>query len=159
ALVQDAAYGSLLRRQRQELHARIGKVLEGQFTETVATQPEILAHHYTQAGLTDTAIDYWRKAGERALRRSANVEGVTHLTRAIELIRSLPATRDRDRRELELHLTLGQMMRATQGYAAPETLRVFERARDLLDEQAAVSERRTVLYGLWSVHFVRAEHT
>jgi tetratricopeptide (TPR) repeat protein len=158
ALVQDAAYGSLLRRQRQDLHARIGKVLEDQFPEIVATQPEILAHHYTQAGLADSAIDYWRRAGERALRRSANVEGVTHLTHAIELIRSLPATPDRSRKELDLHLSLGQMMRATEGYAAPETLGIFERARDLLGEGATVKERNTVLYGLWSVHYVRAEH-
>jgi class 3 adenylate cyclase/tetratricopeptide (TPR) repeat protein len=158
ALVQDAAYSSLLRRQRQELHARIGRVLEERVPETVATQPEIIAQHYAQAGLAVEAIDYWRRAGELALRRSANVEGVTHLTRAIELIRSLPATLQRNRRELELHLSLGQMMRATKGYAAPETLRVFTRARELLDEAATVNERKTVLYGLWSVHYVRAEH-
>jgi tetratricopeptide (TPR) repeat protein len=159
ALVQDAAYGSLLRRPRQDLHARIGKVLEQRFPETAATQPEILAHHYTEAGLADPAIDYWRRAGERSLRRSANVEGVTHLTHAIELIGSLPATAERNRRELDLHLSLGQMMRATQGYAAPDTLRVFSRARDLLGEGATVDEQKTVLYGLWSVHYVRAEHT
>src|SRR6516162_5797846 len=158
ALVQDAAYNSLLRRQRQELHARIGRVLEAQFPEIVSIQPETLAHHYTQAGFADIAIDYWRKAGERALRRSANVEGVTHLTRAIELIRSLPADRVRNRRELDLHLALAQMMRASEGYASAETLRIFARARDLLDDEAAVSERTTVLYGLWSVHYVRAEH-
>ncbi len=158
ALVQDAAYSSLLRPQRQELHARIAKVLETRFAETATTQPEILAHHYTQAGLSDTAIDYWRRAGDLALRRSANVEGVTHLTHAIQLIQSLPATRDRDRRELDLHLALGQMMRATKGYAAPETLRVFVRARELLGGGATVNEQKTVLYGLWSVHYVRAEH-
>jgi predicted ATPase len=93
------------------------------------------------------------------LRRSANVEGVTHLTRAIELIQLLPETRERNRRELDLHLALGQMIRATEGYAAPETLRIFARARDLLSDQATVNERITVLYGLWSVHYVRAEHT
>ena len=158
ALVQDAAYNSLLRRQRQELHARIGKVLEAQFPEVASTQPEIVAHHFAQAGFADVAIDYWRKAGELALRRSANVEGVTHLTRAIELIRSLPADSVRNRRELDLHLALGQMMRASEGYASSETLRTFARARDLLDDGAAVSERTTVLYGLWSVHYVRAEH-
>ena len=131
-------------------------MLEAQFPEIVSIQPETLAHHYTQAGFADIAIDYWRKAGERALRRSANVEGVTHLTRAIELIRSLPADRARNRRELDLHLALAQMMRASEGYASSETLRTFARARDLLDDGAAVSERTTVLYGLWSVHYVRA---
>jgi class 3 adenylate cyclase/predicted ATPase len=158
ALVQDAAYNSLLRRQRQELHARIGKVLETRFPEIVGTQPEIIAYHYTRAGLSEPAIEYWRRAGERALRRSGNVEGVAHLTRAIELIQSLPPNNDRDRKELELHLSLGQMMRATEGYAAPETLRTFARARELLDKRATVNERTTVLYGLWSVHYVRAEH-
>ena len=80
------------------------------------------------------AIEYWRRAGERALRRSPNVEGVTHLTYAIKLIQSLPPTLDHDRRELELYLPLGQKMRATEGYAASETLRIFMRARDLLKE-------------------------
>ena len=128
------------------------------FPEMAATEPEILAHHYTRAGLTDLAIDYWRKAGERALRASANVEGVTHLTHALDLVRSLPPTPERNRRELDVHLALGRMMRATKGYAASETLRVFSRARALLDDGATVNEHMTVLYGLWSVHYVRAEH-
>lgn len=158
ALIQDAAYASLLRRSRQELHMRIGRVLEERFPETAIAQPELLAHHYAQAGLIETAIDFWRRAGERALRRSAHVEGVTHLTRAVELVRELPPSGGRDRRELELHLALGQMMRATKGYAAPETLRVFARARELLDHSGIVNDRTAVLYGLWSVHYVRAEH-
>ncbi len=158
ALVQDAAYSTLLRGQRQELHARIGKVLQERFPETEATEPEILAHHFTRAGLADAAIDYWRKAGERALRASADVEGVTHLTHALDLVRSLPPGPGRDRRELDLHLALGRMMRATKGYAAAETLRVFSRARSLLSDAATVNDQMTVLYGLWSVHYVRAEH-
>ena len=158
ALVQDAAYSTLLRGQRQELHARIGKVLEDRFPETATTEPEILAHHFTQAGLSDLAIGYWRRAGERALRASADVEGVTHLTHALDLVRSLPPSPERDRRELDLHLALGRMMRATKGYAAAETLRVFSRARNLLNDGATINDQMTVLYGLWSVHYVRAEH-
>jgi class 3 adenylate cyclase len=158
ALIQDAAYSTLLRGQRQELHTRIGRVLEERFPETAATQPEILAHHYTQGGLIDGAIAYWRKAGERALRRSATVEAVQHLSRAIELTRSLRATPERDRSELELLLALGRMIRIDKGIAAPETVRVFSRARELLDERATVNEHITVLYGLWGVHYVRAEH-
>ncbi len=157
-LVLDAAYGTLLRPQRQALHSRIGKVLEERFPETAATQPELLARHYTQAALVGPAIDYWRKAGERALRRSANVEAVQHLTNAIDLIHSLPRSPQRDRRELELHLALGRMIRMVKGIGAPETSRVFSRAHDLLDERATVSERMTVLYGLWGGHYVRAEH-
>jgi class 3 adenylate cyclase/tetratricopeptide (TPR) repeat protein len=157
ALVQDAAYASLLRRPRQDMHARIGKVLEQRFSDITALQPEVLAHHYTEAGLTELAIDFWRQAGKRAL-RSAHVEGVMHLTHAIDLIRLLPHSPERSRRELDLHLALGQVMRATKGYAAPDTLRVFSRARDLLDDGATVNERKTILYALWSVHYVRAEH-
>jgi class 3 adenylate cyclase/predicted ATPase len=158
ALIQDAAYSTLLRSQRHALHARIGKVLKEQFPETAVTEPETLAHHYTQAGLLDIAIDYWRKAGERALRRSAAVEAVQHLTNGIELTHSLPAAPERDRKELDLHLALGRMIRIVKGMAAPETLRVFSRARDLLDKSATVTEQMTVLYGLWGVHCARAEH-
>jgi class 3 adenylate cyclase/predicted ATPase len=158
ALVQDAAYSTLLRSQRQELHFRIGKALEERFPETAETQPEILAHHYALGGVLDQAIGYWRKAGERALRRSATTEAVQHLTHAIELTRSLPTAPDRDRRELDLHLALGRMIRMVKGMAAPDTLHVFSRAHELLDEDASVEEHITVLYGLWGVHYARAEH-
>ena len=157
ALIQDTAYSTLLRGRRQALHARIGNMLKEQFPEIAVTEPETLAHHYTQAGLLDIAIDYWHKAGERALRRSAMVEAVQHLTHGIELTRSLPATPARDRRELDLHLALGQFIRIVKGMAAPETLQVFTRAR-LLNDSATVTEQMTVLYGLWGVHYVRAEH-
>jgi class 3 adenylate cyclase/predicted ATPase len=157
ALVQDAAYGSLLRSQRQGLHAHIGKVLEDRFPETSETQPEILAHHFTQAGLSDVAVEYWRKAGERALQRSANAEASAHLTNAIGLIASLPAGSDRDRRELTLQMALGSATRAIKGHAATETLRVYSRARELLDDSIPVKEQMAVLYGLWSVDVVRAE--
>ena len=89
ALVQDAAYATLLRSRRQELHARIARVLEEAFPDIVETQPELLAHHYTQAGLTEQAIDYWQRAGERALKRSANLEANRHFGQGIELIKSL----------------------------------------------------------------------
>jgi len=158
ALVRDAAYSTLLRSQRQALHARIGTKLKERFPEIAVTEPETLAHHYTQASLHDLAIDYWHKAGERALRRSAMVEAVQHLTHAIELTRSLPVTPGRNRRELDLHVALGRFIRIVKGMAAPETLQVFTRARGLLDDSATVTEQMTVLYGLWGVHYVRAEH-
>jgi len=157
ALFQDAAYGTLLRSQRQELHSRIAAVLKQRFPEILTTQPEIVAHHYTQAGLIEPAIEYWGRAGERALRRSANVEGVRHLTRALELLASLPAGSERDRREFRLRLVLGPAMRALKGNAADEVWEVFTRARDLLDGAASVKERIIVLHGLWSVHNMRGE--
>jgi tetratricopeptide (TPR) repeat protein len=158
ALVQDAAYSTLLRDPRRGLHARITSVLNEQFPETGANEPEILAHHYTQAGLTDAAIAYWRKAGERALRRSANVEAVQHLTHGLALTPSLSDPAERERRELEFYLVLGPATRAINGHAAPETLNVFAGARDRLGEHATVSEKMSVLYGLFGVHFVRGEH-
>jgi predicted ATPase len=108
ALVQDAAYSSLLRSQRQGLHTRIGHVLEEQFPEMALRQPEILAHHYTEGGRVGPAIDYWRRAGERALMRSAIVEATKHLRRGIELLSFLPAGSERDHRELGLTLPLAQ---------------------------------------------------
>jgi class 3 adenylate cyclase/tetratricopeptide (TPR) repeat protein len=155
ALVQDAAYSTLLRSQRQELHARIAKVLVEQFPEASATQPEILAHHFTQAGLAAVAIEYWRKAGERAYRRSAVVEATKHLTRGIELISLLPEGAERDRKELGLSLALGRVTWATKGHGA-DTLQVYCRARDLLDENATVEEQLAVLNGLWNVEVHRA---
>jgi tetratricopeptide (TPR) repeat protein len=158
ALVRDAAYSTLLRSQRQELHARIGRALEEHFPETVETQPEILAHHYTQAGLTEPAVEYWRKAGERALQRSANAEAAAHLSTAIELIASSPSGVERNRAELKLQMALGSATRANKGHAAPETLHVYSRARDLLDDSIPVKEQIAVLYGLWSVNVVRMEY-
>src|SRR5262249_60217679 len=95
ALVQDAAYQALLRSTRQQYHARIAHVLEAQFPETVATQPELLAHHYTEAGLTAQAMPYWQRAGQRALERSANLEAGSHCTTGIELLKTLPETPQR----------------------------------------------------------------
>ncbi|MEE8253791.1 MAG: AAA family ATPase [Hyphomicrobium sp.] len=158
ALVQDAAYGTLLRSRRQTLHARIGKIIEEHFPDIGESQPEILAHHFTQAALADIAITYWHKAGERALERSANAEAAAHLTTAIDLVSSLPEGADRNRRELSLQMALGTAARANKGHAAPETLQVYSRARDLLDHSVEVKQQIAVLYGLWSVNVVRMEY-
>ena len=158
ALVQDAAYATLLRSRRQELHARIARVLEEAFPETVETQPELLAHHYTQAGLTEQAIDYWQRAGERALERSANREAYRHFGQGIELIKSLSPSPERTRREFRLYLGLGPATRAIKGNAAPETQDTFTRARELIDADTSLPEQMLVLYGLWGVHLVRVEH-
>jgi class 3 adenylate cyclase/tetratricopeptide (TPR) repeat protein len=158
ALVQDAAYSTLLRSQRKELHARIGRVLEDLYPETAETQPEILAHHFTHAGLIDVAVEYWQKAGERSLQRSANAEASAHLTHAIDLVRSLPAENERNHRELRLQMALGSATRAIKGHAAEETLHVYSRARDLLDDTIAAKEQVAVLYGLWTINVVRGEY-
>ena len=158
ALVQDAAYGTLLREPRRALHARIAKTLESQFAEIAESHPEVLARHFAEAGMSETAIQYWSKAGERALQRSANAEAAAHLTSAIELIRVSPKEGGERRLELRLQMALGSAARAIHGHAASETLRVYTLARNLLDDTVPVKEQMAVLYGLFSVTFVRGEY-
>src|SRR2546425_1403884 len=102
ALIQDAAYESLLKSTRQHYHQRIGQVLEAQFPETVEGQPELLAHHYTEAGLIAQAVDYWEKAGQHAIEHSAHVEASSHLRTGLELLQTLPETPERTRREVDV---------------------------------------------------------
>src|SRR5262249_44317862 len=90
ALIQDAAYESLLKSTRQQYHQRIAQVLEEQFPETTQTQPELLAHHFTEAGLTEQAVHYWHQAAQRAVERSAHVEALAHLRQGLELLQTLP---------------------------------------------------------------------
>jgi class 3 adenylate cyclase/tetratricopeptide (TPR) repeat protein len=159
ALVRDAAYQSLLKSRRHQLHAQIARSLESRFPQIATTQPEIVAHHFTEAGLNELAIGYWLKAGKLALSRSANAEAVRHLRKGTELIQLLPPSADRDRKELDLHMALGPALAATQGYAAPETFAVFSNARSLLGEEATPSEQMTVFWGVYLAHAMRAEHT
>ena len=157
ALVQDAAYATLLRGPRQELHARIAKVLEERFPERAAVEPELVAHHFTAAGLAAPAIDYWLRAGAHAAERSANVEAVAHLGRGLELLAQLPPGPERARRELALRLAIGGPLIATRGYAAAETTEVYARARELCEELADDAQLLPVLYGEWAARYVRAE--
>ena len=125
----------------------------------MASQPEIVAQHFTEAGLVEHAIDYWLKAGHLALSRSANAEAVKHLRQGIELTRSLPPSPERVRKELDFYLALGPAVAATEGYATPETLRVFSHARALLGEGGTLMEQMTVLWGVYLAHAMRAEYT
>jgi predicted ATPase/ABC-type transport system involved in cytochrome c biogenesis ATPase subunit len=159
ALVRDAAYESLLKSRRQQLHGQIARALEQSFADVVASQPEIVARHFTEAGLVDPAIDYWLRAGNLALSRSANAEAVKHLGQGIELTRSLAPSPERVRKELDFYLALGPAMAATEGDAAPETLRVFSHARELLGDGGTLTEQMTVLWGAYLAHSMRAEHT
>ena len=154
ALVQDAAYSSLLRSKRQHLHSRIAEVLEQHFGETVETQPELIAHHLAQAGLVRPAIDYLRKAGKRAIERSANAEAIVHLQRALELVRSLPESSAHRQVALDLEVMLAQAMIAGRGYAAPDTMEVLLRAKSLISESTEISQKFVILYGLWACYYV-----
>src|SRR5262245_21258510 len=131
ALIQEAAYQSLLRSTRQQYHQRVAQVLEARFPETGETQPELLAHHYTEAGLGALAIPYWQQAGQRAVQRSAHAEAISHFTRALELLATMPATSEREQQELTLQLALGSALLATKGHAAPAVEQAYARARAL----------------------------
>ncbi len=129
ALLEDALHNALVKGKRQQFHRRIAEVLETQFPQTVQTQPELLAHHCTEAGLTDKAIGYWLQAGLRSRERSAEIEAIGHLTCGLALLETLPESAERDVRELELLSPLGTAYIAARGYAAPEVGPVFRRAR------------------------------
>jgi class 3 adenylate cyclase/predicted ATPase len=135
-LVQDAAYETLLRARRRQLHAAIATALEREFPETVATQPELLAHHCTEAGLTEPAVQYWRRAGERALERSANPEAIAHLTRGIRLLDGLPQSRQRDEQELVSQSALIAPLWTSRGFGSPEAERASRRALELCERAA-----------------------
>ena len=120
ALIQDTAYQSLLKSRASSYHQQIAQVLEERFPETVETQPELLAHHYTEAGLTAQAIPHWQRAGERATQRSAYVEAIAHLTKGLELLKTLPDTPERAQQELTLQLALGDALVA-QGLYGPRS--------------------------------------
>jgi TOMM system kinase/cyclase fusion protein len=157
ALIQDAAYQSLLRSTRQQYHQRIAQVLEAQFSETVTTQPELLAHHYTEAGLTEQAIPYWQRAGQRASERSAYLEAIAHLTKGLEVLTILPDTPERAQHELDFQLTLGPALMVTKGTTDPEVERVYTRARALCQQVEETLQLFPALWGLWLFYIGRGE--
>jgi TOMM system kinase/cyclase fusion protein len=158
ALIQEAAYQSLLRGTRQQYHQRIAQVLEVRFPSTTETQPELLAHHYTEAGAMAQAIPYWQRAGQRAIERSANLEAIGHLTKGLEVLRTLPDIPDRSRQELDLLTTLGPALRAIKGWAAPEAAQVYIRARELCQQVGDPAlQLFPVLFGLWTSSIVRQD--
>jgi predicted ATPase len=152
ALVQDAAYGTLLKSRRQLLHARIAQVLEEHAPTAVAAQPELLAHHCTEAGLIEKAIDYWYKAGRQAVARSAMVEACVQLSQGLRVLHSLPVGADRDLKELDLQVALGAALIATKGWAVPEVGTTYARARQLCMSDAQIPQLLAALLGLFTHH-------
>jgi tetratricopeptide (TPR) repeat protein len=148
ALVQDAAYDSLLKSKRVELHARIARLLELHFPDRTQSEPELLAHHYTVAGLDELAIPFWRKAGELALQRFALTEAVAHLNKGLELIGSLPVSEDQRTKELEVRTLLGTTWIARRGWAAQEVGTTLTPALELLKSLDHEPSFLPVLWGL-----------
>jgi class 3 adenylate cyclase/predicted ATPase len=156
ALVQDAAYSTLLREHRRALHVKIAQALEAQFADTAERQPELLARHYTDAGLTEKAAGLWGEAGLRSLERSALAEAVEQLNRALSQIATLPATPTLRREQIKLQVAVANALMHVRGYAAPETRASLDQASSLIKQVEALGEPLedplvlfSVLYGLW----------
>jgi predicted ATPase len=161
ALVQDAAYGTLLREPRRGLHARIAETLERKFVDISEAQPELLARHYTEAGQIEKAAGFWGKAGQRSLGRSALIEGVAQLDRALGQIATLPTSPALRREQTNLQVALANALMHTKGYAAPDTKAALERAHTFIERAEALGEPAedplllfSVLNGFWIANFV-----
>jgi predicted ATPase len=160
ALIQEAAYQSLLRSTRQQFHLRIAQVLEAQFPETTEAQPELLAQHYTEAGLTEQAVRSWQRAGHQASDRSATVEAISHFTTGLALLRTLPETPDHTQHALALYIGLGAALQVAKGQAAPEVEHAYLQARALCEQVGETPQLVQVLLGLYRFYLVQSQfHT
>jgi class 3 adenylate cyclase/predicted ATPase len=163
ALVQDAAHSTLLRERRRNLHARIAESLVQSFPDAPDTQPEILAYHYTEAGLIDQAASFWGKAGQKSIARSALNEGVAQLTKALNQIASLPGTPGLRREQMKLQLALAAALIHVKGHSSPEVIAAFEQARLMIGQAESLGEqpdtllRFSALYSPWAAKFVAFE--
>ena len=157
ALIQEAAYQSLLKRSRQRHHQQIAQVLETRFAEVIEMQPELVAYHHTEAGQPEQALRYWQVAGQRALERSAHIEAIAHLTRGLAVLKTLPDAAQRVRQELSLLLALGATLMTVRGFAAPEVESTYARARTLCQRMGDAPQLFPALIGLWRFYFTRAE--
>jgi class 3 adenylate cyclase/predicted ATPase len=161
ALVQDAAYGTLLRAPRRTLHARIAEAIESEFAESAESRPELLARHWTEAGQIEKAASLWGKAGQRSLARSALVEAAEQLTRALDQIATLPGTPVLRSEQIKLQVALVNALMHVKGYAAPEPKAAVEQARQFIERAEALGEPPedplllfSVLYGVWAANYV-----
>ena len=157
ALIQDAAYESLLRKSKQLFHQRIADVLESQFPESVESEPELLAHHFTAAGQSQQGIAYWKKAGQRAQARYANAEAIEHFQNGLDLIGTLEESGKRDQAELELQIPLATVMTMARGWAASEVESVHTRARELCERIGQEAPQFHVTWGMWAWRLLRGE--
>jgi predicted ATPase len=152
------AYQSLLTSTRQRYHQQLARELEARFPETVETQPELLAHHATEAGLAEQAVGYWQRAGQRAIERSANLEAISQFTRGLEVLNTLSDTAERAQQELLLQIALASAFIAVKGMGAPEVEHAYARAHSLCQQVGDTPLLIPVLQGLRRFYFARAEH-
>ena len=156
-LTQEVAYQALLPSVRQQVHQRIAQVLVEQFPTIVDMQPELVAFHSTEAGLMGQALSYWQRAGQCAVERSGHREAISHLTKGLEVLQTLPDSRERAQQELALHIALGASLTAIEGYGAPEVQRAYTRARALCQEVGETPQLLPVLFGLWRFYVQRGQ--
>ncbi|WP_211325418.1 SpoIIE family protein phosphatase [Roseimicrobium gellanilyticum] len=157
ALLEEALHGTLSPLDRQSFHRRVAEAMEVRFPEMAERQPELLARHFTTAGLFDKGVSYWVRAGLRSRERFANVEAIAHLTKGLALLESLPPSPARDARELELLGPLGTTYIASRGYAAPEVGPIFDRARALCDCVGQTPQLFAMMWGNFAFHVVRGD--
>lgn len=157
ALVQDAAYSSLLRTRRQQMHARIAEVLEERVAAGAEALPEIIAHHCTEAGLFGRAVSYWWQAAQSAIQRSATLESIAHLENGLRLLRTLPDSQERVRLELDMQVAMGTACMAAKGWSSPTTAAAFERAEELCGRVDDITLRSVADYGRYLVYLLRGQ--
>jgi class 3 adenylate cyclase/predicted ATPase len=157
SLVQDAAYQSLLKGRRQQLHARIADILEQQFPDKAETEPELFARHYTAAGLTEAGVQYWARAGTRATERSAFVEAINHYHKGLDLLSALSDGQERNQLELSLQMGLGDAFSWMRGFAAAEVEAAYSRAHGLSRQMGETTELFRIVWGLWHSFIIRGD--
>lgn len=157
ALIQDAAYSSILRARRQKTHLMVAKTLQEQFADRAESEPELVAFHYTEAGQTDTAFPQWRRAGQKAVSRGAMREAIAHLRKALDCLASASSGAERDALELEVLIGLGVPLIAVHGYTDPQVQETYQRARGLAESVHDEEQLFSAMWGLWTCHRARLE--
>jgi predicted ATPase len=157
ALTQEVAYNSVLLERRKALHERTAQAIEMLYSDSLDDHYNELAHHYSRSGNTEKAVHYLHLAGQQAVQRSANAEAITHLTTALELLKTLPDTPERVQQELTLQVTLGPALVVTKSYGAPEVEKIYIRAQELCQRAGETPQLFPVLVGLWQFYWVRAD--
>jgi adenylate cyclase len=157
ALIQEVVYGALRVEERRELHGRIARTLDAEFPELCASEPELMAHHYTEAGLVEPAVEYWHKAGQKALERAASREAVGLLNNGLEIIESMPMSAKRVQLELQMCIDLGGPLSLLKGFASTDVEHVYVRARQLCRQSTVTPEQLPLVWGLWRFSTARGD--
>ena len=157
ALLQDSAYNSLLKKRKFAIHARIGAAIESSFPDMIQHQPELVAHHFTEAGIPEKGAEYWFKAGVKAQAVFANIEAIRHLNCGLKILQSIQESPERDKLELSMQLALAPVLMAARGWSAPEVGTSIERSRQLVSKFDSLEDKFFVMWGLWGWRVIRAD--